>query len=63
MGETKDGSAIIADMPQLQLRVVATLFSHTAITTAIQFSYAAIIAEPSLVATWVAVLSGHAYLG
>jgi hypothetical protein len=40
------GTAIIADMPQLQLQVVATLFSHTAIVAAIQFSCTAIIAVP-----------------
>ena len=45
----KDGSAISCNMPQLQLQVVATLFLYNAIATAIQFSYAAAIAEPSLV--------------
>jgi len=36
-------------MPQLQLQVVATLFLYTAIATAIKFSYATAIAEPSLI--------------
>ena len=46
---TKDGSAISCNMLQFQLQVVATPFLYNAIATAIQFSHAAAIAEPSLV--------------
>ena len=47
--EIKDGSAISCNMLQFQLQVVATPFLYNAIATAIQFSHAAAIAEPSLV--------------
>jgi hypothetical protein len=45
------GTAISCNIPQLQLQVVATRFLYAAIATAIQFSGAAAIAEPSLIIT------------